>query len=134
MRSNEVLDLSGGPLRYAGWSSCFRREAGSYGKDTRGIIRVHWFDKVEMFSFCRPEEAAQEDRKSTRLNSSHANISYAVFCLKKKISLVRDHRPTNTSARAPIPKPQPRAAPSDTLAPLRVHGSDSMLSSNLDDG
>jgi seryl-tRNA synthetase len=60
MRMNEVLDLSAGPLRYAGWSSCFRREAGSYGKDTRGIIRVHWFDKVEMFSFCRPEDAAAE--------------------------------------------------------------------------
>jgi seryl-tRNA synthetase len=60
MHSNEVLDLAGGPRRYAGWSSCFRREAGSYGKDTRGIIRVHWFDKVEMFSFCRPEEAAEE--------------------------------------------------------------------------
>jgi seryl-tRNA synthetase len=43
-----------------GWSSCFRREAGSYGKDTRGIIRVHQFDKVEMFSYCRPEEAAAE--------------------------------------------------------------------------
>ncbi|MGZ4669681.1 MAG: serine--tRNA ligase [Blastococcus sp.] len=60
MRSNEVLDLSGGPIRYAGWSSCFRREAGSYGKDTRGIIRVHWFDKVEMFSFVRPEDTAAE--------------------------------------------------------------------------
>ena len=60
MRMNEVLDLSAGPVRYAGWSSCFRREAGSYGKDTRGIIRVHWFDKVEMFSFCRPEESAAE--------------------------------------------------------------------------
>ncbi|HEV7188328.1 MAG TPA: serine--tRNA ligase [Blastococcus sp.] len=60
MRSNEVLDLSGGPLRYAGWSSCFRREAGSYGKDTRGIIRVHWFDKVEMFSFARPEDTPAE--------------------------------------------------------------------------
>ncbi|MCW2700373.1 MAG: serS [Blastococcus sp.] len=60
MHSNEVLDLSSGPRRYAGWSSCFRREAGSYGKDTRGIIRVHWFDKVEMFSFCPPEEAAAE--------------------------------------------------------------------------
>ena len=48
------------PRRYAGWSSCFRREAGSYGKDTRGIIRVHQFDKVEMFSYCRPEEAADE--------------------------------------------------------------------------
>jgi seryl-tRNA synthetase len=60
MHGNEVLDLSAGPRRYAGWSSCFRREAGSYGKDTRGIIRVHWFDKVEMFSFCPPDEAAAE--------------------------------------------------------------------------
>ncbi|MDP9391410.1 MAG: serine--tRNA ligase [Actinomycetota bacterium] len=60
MHSGEVLDLSAGPRRYAGWSSCFRREAGSYGKDTRGIIRVHWFDKVEMFSFCPPDEAAAE--------------------------------------------------------------------------
>src|SRR5262249_31594352 len=50
--ADEILDLSAGPLRYAGWSSCFRREAGSYGKDTRGIIRVHQFDKVEMFSYC----------------------------------------------------------------------------------
>jgi seryl-tRNA synthetase len=63
MHMDEVLDLSAGPRRYAGWSSCFRREAGSYGKDTRGIIRVHWFDKVEMFSFCRPEEAAEEHRR-----------------------------------------------------------------------
>ncbi|HEY0402731.1 MAG TPA: serine--tRNA ligase, partial [Blastococcus sp.] len=60
MHSNEVLDLPAGPRRYAGWSSCFRREAGSYGKDTRGLIRVHWFDKVEMFSFCRPEETTAE--------------------------------------------------------------------------
>ena len=59
MHAGEVLELNG-PRRYAGWSSCFRREAGSYGKDTRGIIRVHWFDKVEMFSFCAPEEAAAE--------------------------------------------------------------------------
>ncbi|MQA61653.1 MAG: serine--tRNA ligase [Actinophytocola sp.] len=58
--SDEILDLSGGPRRYAGWSSCFRREAGSYGKDTRGIIRVHQFDKVEMFSYCRPEDAEVE--------------------------------------------------------------------------
>ena len=60
MHAQEVLDLSAGPRRYAGWSSCFRREAGSYGKDTRGIVRVHWFDKVEMFSFCRPEDTAAE--------------------------------------------------------------------------
>jgi seryl-tRNA synthetase len=58
--SDEILDLSGDPVRYVGWSSCFRREAGSYGKDTRGIIRVHQFDKVEMFAYCRPEQAADE--------------------------------------------------------------------------
>jgi seryl-tRNA synthetase len=57
--SNEILSLDE-PMRYAGWSSCFRREAGSYGKDVRGILRVHQFDKVEMFSYCRPEEAAEE--------------------------------------------------------------------------
>ncbi|WP_329105903.1 serine--tRNA ligase [Micromonospora sp. NBC_01699] len=58
--SEEILKLDDEPLRYAGWSSCFRREAGSYGKDTRGIMRVHQFDKVEMFSYCRPEQAADE--------------------------------------------------------------------------
>ncbi|MGV0644318.1 serine--tRNA ligase [Mycolicibacterium sp. XJ2546] len=61
--ADEILDLSGAPLRYAGWSSCFRREAGSHGKDTRGIIRVHQFDKVEGFVYCRPEQAeAEHDR------------------------------------------------------------------------
>ena len=61
--SDEILDLSAGPRRYAGLSPCFRREAGSYGKDTRGVFRVHWFDKVEMFTFCRPEDAAAEHRR-----------------------------------------------------------------------
>ncbi|WJZ03874.1 serine--tRNA ligase [Corynebacterium freiburgense] len=59
----EIIDLSAGPKRYAGWSSCFRREAGSYGKDTRGILRVHQFDKVEMFTWCKPEEAAAEHQR-----------------------------------------------------------------------
>lgn len=54
---NEIIDLAQGPKKYAGWSSCFRREAGSYGKDTRGILRVHQFDKLEMFVYCAPEEA-----------------------------------------------------------------------------
>ena len=55
---NEIIgDL---PKRYVAWSSCFRREAGSYGKDTRGIIRVHQFDKVEMFSYCDPDDAREE--------------------------------------------------------------------------
>jgi seryl-tRNA synthetase len=61
--SNEILDAASLPLRYAGFSSCFRREAGSYGKDTKGIIRVHWFDKVEMFSYVPVEEAKDEHRR-----------------------------------------------------------------------
>jgi seryl-tRNA synthetase len=63
MHSDEVLDAAILPRRYAGFSSCFRREAGSYGQDTKGIIRVHWFDKVEMFSFVAPEDAAAEHRR-----------------------------------------------------------------------
>jgi len=61
--ADEILDLSAGALRYAGWSTCFRREAGSYGKDTRGIIRVHQFDKVEAFVYCRPEDAESEHQR-----------------------------------------------------------------------
>ena len=61
--ADEILDLSAGPLRYAGWSSCFRREAGSYGKDTRGIIRVHQFDKVEAFVYCKPTDAEAEHQR-----------------------------------------------------------------------
>ncbi|MFN8184627.1 MAG: serine--tRNA ligase [Candidatus Nanopelagicales bacterium] len=56
--SDEILEAL--PLRYVGFSPCFRREAGSHGKDTRGIFRVHWFDKVEMFVYCAPEDAAAE--------------------------------------------------------------------------
>ncbi|MEO7061937.1 MAG: serine--tRNA ligase [Lapillicoccus sp.] len=61
--ADEILDLSAGPMRYAGWSACYRREAGSHGKDTRGIIRVHQFQKVEMFSYCRVEEAEAEHER-----------------------------------------------------------------------
>jgi len=61
--ADEILDLSAGPIRYAGWSACYRREAGSHGRDTRGIIRVHQFHKVEMFSYCREEDAADEHRR-----------------------------------------------------------------------
>jgi len=61
--AGEILDLSAGPRRYAGWSSCFRREAGSYGKDTRGIIRVHQFDKVEAFVYCNPADAEAEHQR-----------------------------------------------------------------------
>ncbi len=61
--ADEILDLSSGPKRYAGWSACYRREAGSHGKDTRGIIRVHQFHKVEMFTYCRVEDAAAEHQR-----------------------------------------------------------------------
>lgn len=80
--SGEILDLAGGPLRYAGWSSCFRREAGSYGKDTRGIIRVHQFDKVEGFVYCRPEEAEAEHERLLgwqRQMLAHIEVPYRVI-------------------------------------------------------
>jgi seryl-tRNA synthetase len=60
---DEIIDADRLPLRYAGFSPCFRREAGSHGKDTRGIFRVHQFDKVEMFSFVTPEESQEEHRR-----------------------------------------------------------------------
>jgi seryl-tRNA synthetase len=60
---NETLDAADLPRRYAGWSTCFRKEAGSYGKDTRGILRVHQFDKVEMFSYVDPADAAAEHQR-----------------------------------------------------------------------
>ena len=63
MHMDEILAADKLPLRYAGYSSCFRREAGTYGKDTRGIIRVHQFDKVEMFTFCKPEDAKAEHKR-----------------------------------------------------------------------
>jgi len=61
--SDEILDLSKGPIRYAGWSTCYRREAGSGGRDTRGILRVHQFNKLEMFSYVLPENAQAEHER-----------------------------------------------------------------------
>lgn len=60
LHATEILESEKLPIRYAGFSTCFRREAGSYGKDTAGIIRVHQFDKIEMFSFCSPEKSEEE--------------------------------------------------------------------------
>ena len=60
---DEIVDLSEGPLRYAGWSTCYRREAGSAGRDTKGILRVHQFNKLEMFSYVEPEQAEAEHEK-----------------------------------------------------------------------
>ncbi len=60
LHTNEIINMEKLPLRYAGFSTCFRREAGTYGKDTTGIFRVHQFDKVEMFSFCSPDKSEDE--------------------------------------------------------------------------
>lgn len=57
---DEIIEDLSTPVRYAGWSTCYRREAGAAGKDNRGILRVHQFNKLEMFSYCRPEEAEAE--------------------------------------------------------------------------
>jgi seryl-tRNA synthetase len=62
MHIDEILKESELPKRYAGFSTCFRREAGAYGKDTKGILRVHQFDKVEMFSFCHPDKSRDEHK------------------------------------------------------------------------
>ena len=79
---DEILDGAKLPMRYAGYSTCFRREAGSYGKDTRGIIRVHQFYKVEMFSFCKPEEAKAEHKRLLQWEKEFLNameIPYRVI-------------------------------------------------------
>ena len=76
---DEILNGDKLPLRYAGYSTCFRREAGTYGKDTRGIIRVHQFDKVEMFSFCKPEEAAAEHQRLLQWEKNFLNAMEIPF-------------------------------------------------------
>jgi len=79
---DEILPVEKLPIRYAGYSSCFRREAGTYGKDTRGIIRVHQFDKVEMFSFCHPDQAQEEHRRLLQWEKEFLNameIPYRVI-------------------------------------------------------
>ena len=68
--ADEILDLAQGARRYVGWSRCYRREAGSHGRDTRGIIRVHEFHKVEMFSFCSAADAAAEHARFLELEEA----------------------------------------------------------------
>jgi seryl-tRNA synthetase len=70
LHSDEILAADALPLRYAGFSSCFRREAGASGKDTRGIFRVHQFDKVEMFCFVEPDDAAAEHERLLAIEES----------------------------------------------------------------
>jgi seryl-tRNA synthetase len=81
LHENEVLDVDALPLRYAGYSTCFRREAGAAGRDTRGIFRVHQFDKVEMFFFARPEQAKDHHEEILAIEEdivSRLGIAYRV--------------------------------------------------------
>ena len=68
--TDEIFNVDQLPLRYAGFSTCFRREAGTYGKDTQGLFRVHQFDKVEMFVFCAPESSAEEHERLLSIEES----------------------------------------------------------------
>jgi seryl-tRNA synthetase len=80
--SDEILDLSKGPLRYAGWSTCYRREAGSAGKDNRGILRVHQFNKLEMFTYVLPDDAEAEHERLVSWQESMlaaCELSYRVI-------------------------------------------------------
>ncbi|GAA1859680.1 serine--tRNA ligase [Microbacterium koreense] len=79
---DEILDLGRGAKRYAGWSTCYRREAGSYGKDTRGIIRVHQFNKLEMFVYTTPDDAEAEHLRLVELQErmlQDLGLSYRVI-------------------------------------------------------
>ncbi len=79
---DEILDLGAGAKRYAGWSTCYRREAGSYGKDTRGIIRVHQFNKLEMFVYTTPEDAEAEHLRLVAMQEAmlqDLGLSYRVI-------------------------------------------------------
>ncbi|TFV98081.1 serine--tRNA ligase [Leifsonia flava] len=80
--SDEIIDVEKGPLRYAGWSTCYRSEAGSHGKDTRGIIRVHQFNKLEMFCYIRPDAAEAEHARLLSLQEEmlqSLGLSYRVI-------------------------------------------------------
>ncbi|AZS42887.1 serine--tRNA ligase [Microbacterium oleivorans] len=79
---DEILDLEPGAKRYAGWSTCYRREAGSYGKDTRGIIRLHQFNKLEMFVYTTPEDAEAEHLRLVEMQErmlQDLGLSYRVI-------------------------------------------------------
>ncbi|MFW3574346.1 aminoacyl--tRNA ligase-related protein, partial [Kosakonia cowanii] len=96
--SDEILDDVELPKRYVAFSPCYRREAGSYGKDTRGIFRVHWFDKVEMFVYCLPQEAEAWHEKLLSFE-----ISVSCLCGRAR----------------PRPAPGPPAPPPPPPAPAR---------------
>ncbi len=120
--SDEILDAAALPLRYAAFSPCFRKEAGSHGKDTRGIIRVHWFDKVEMFVYTTVEESFAEHQRllagrrssSTRLElptASSTSPPATSACRRCASSTARPgSRPRASTASSPPPPTAPTSS------------------------
>jgi len=96
LHAGEMLDAGRLPLRYAGFSPCFRREAGAAGRDTRGIFRVHQFDKVEMFSFVLPEEAADEHE---RLLATEEEILQALRVPYRVVNIAADDLGTSAAKK-----------------------------------
>ena len=121
--SDEILDAATLPRRYVGWSPSYRREAGSHGKDTRGIWRVHWFDKVEMFSYCAPEDAVAEHAQLLSLERQMLDsleLPYRVIDVasgdlgarpRASSTSRRGSRRRATTARSPRPRTAPSSRP-----------------------
>ena len=108
LHEEEILEAERLPLRYAGFSPCFRREAGAAGKDTRGIIRVHQFDKVEMFSFVDPGDSRHEHERILAIEEEilgELGLAYRVSTSPSPTSATRP--PRSTTARPGCP---PRSA------------------------
>ena len=116
---DEIIDLSGGAMRYAGWSTCYRREAGSYGKDTRGIIRVHQFNKLEMFVYTTPDDAEAEHLRLVALQEGMLQDARALATASSTsppATWDRARRASTTSRRGcrrrarSVSSPRPRTA------------------------
>ena len=118
--SDEILDVASLPLRYAAFSPCFRKEAGSHGKDTKGIIRVHWFDKVEMFVYTTIDESDAEHQRLLawekefldKLELSYRVIDTAAGDLGLSASGSSTARPGSRPRAATASSPRPPTAPS----------------------
>jgi seryl-tRNA synthetase len=117
--SDEIIDLTKGPLRYVGLSTCYRREAGSYGKDTRGIIRVHQFQKLEMFSYIDPADAEAEHERLVSWQEQmlqSLGLAYRVIDVAAEISepVLPGSMTWRPGSPANLPigsSPRPRTAP-----------------------
>ena len=131
--SDEILDAASLPLRYAAFSPCFRKEAGSHGKDTRGIFRVHWFDKVEMFVYTTPEESYAEHqrllgwRRTSSTSSSWPTGSStpprATSACRRSASSTarRGSRPRAGTASSPRPRTAPTSRPAGWTSAAGSH-------------